>query len=79
MLLFTGQRLCFTRLPEEDYSMRAINLADNEYEFLVELLEREMPNLHDEIHHTDDHDYRQYLKERETLLNALLRKLKEGQ
>ena len=59
--------------------MRTISLADNEHEFLVEMLEREMPNLHDEIHHTDDHDYREYLKEREKLLNALLRKLKESQ
>jgi hypothetical protein len=55
-----------------------INLADNEQAFLIEMLEKEIPNLRHEIHHTDDHDYREFLKEREKLIHALLGKLKES-
>jgi len=59
--------------------MGTINLADKEQEFLVELLEKEIPNLREEIVHTDDHDYREFLKEREKFVHALLGKLKERQ
>jgi len=58
--------------------MSTINLADNEQAFLIEMLEREIPNLRQEIHHTDDYDYREFLKEREELIRELLSKFKEN-
>ncbi len=58
--------------------MAAINLSDKEQQLLVELLDREIPNLRDEILHTDDHEYREFLKERENFIKELLRRLKEG-
>lgn len=58
--------------------MAAINLSDKEQQLLVELLDREIPNLRDEILHTDDHEYREFLKEKESSIKELLRRLKEG-
>jgi hypothetical protein len=58
--------------------MAAINLSDKEQQLLVELLDREIPNLRDEILHTDDHKYREFLKEKESAIKELLRRLKEG-
>ena len=58
--------------------MAAINLSDKEQQLLVELLDREIPNLRDEILHTDDHEYREFLKERENSIKELLKRLKEG-
>jgi len=58
--------------------MGTINLADNEQAFLIEMLEREIPNLRQEIHHTDAYDYREFLKEREKLIHELLSKFKEN-
>jgi len=58
--------------------MSTINLSDKEQQLLVELLDREIPNLRDEIFHTDDHEYRESLKERENSLKELLKKLKES-
>jgi hypothetical protein len=58
--------------------MAATNLSDKEQQLLVELLDREIPNLRDEILHTDDHEYRESLKERESSIKELLRRLKEG-
>jgi metal-dependent HD superfamily phosphatase/phosphodiesterase len=56
--------------------MMTLQLDDSEQQALVELLERELPDLAHEIHHTDDRDYRQYLKERERLLERLLARVK---
>jgi len=64
--------------PERRITMAAINLSDKEQQLLVELLDREIPNLRDEILHTDDHEYREFLKERENFIKELLRRLKEG-
>ena len=58
--------------------MGAINLSEQEQQLLVELLEREIPNLRDEIFHTDDHTYREFLKERENSIKNLAQKLKEN-
>ena len=58
--------------------MAAINLSDKEQQLLSELLDREIPNLRDEIFHTDDHEYREFLKERENSIKELLRRLKES-
>jgi hypothetical protein len=54
----------------------ALTLTNQETQYLLELLEREIPNLREEIHHTDDHDYRESLKERERFAKALVEKLR---
>ena len=59
--------------------MATINLSEKEQQLLIEILEKEIPNRRDEIWHTDDYDYRESLKERESFINALAKKLKESQ
>jgi len=56
--------------------MSTITLSDKEQQLLIELLDREIPNLRDEILHTDEHDYREFLKEREASIKELLERLK---
>ncbi len=58
--------------------MSTINLSDKEQQLLIEVLEEEVPDLRDEILHTDDHEYREFLKEKENSIKELLRRLKEG-
>ena len=58
--------------------MGTIDLTEKEQQLLIEILEGEIPDLRDEIWHTDDYDYRESLKERERYFNELLGKLKEG-
>ena len=55
--------------------MNTVMLSDQELQYVLELLQREIPNLRDEIWHTDDHDYREFLKERERLVKAVAEKL----
>ena len=57
--------------------MRTIHLSDQEQQFLLELLQREIPNLREEILHTDDYEYRNFLKERERFINDLVHHLSE--
>lgn len=52
--------------------MITLHLDEQEQQTLTELLEREIPNLRHEIHHTDDRDYREFLKARGRLLEKLL-------
>jgi hypothetical protein len=59
--------------------MGMLTLSDQEQEFLLEMLKKEIPNLREEILHTDDHDYREFLKERERFVKELVQKLsKQG-
>ena len=58
--------------------MPTLNFTEQEQQLLVEILEREIPSLREEILHTDDSDYREFLKEREEFVKDLLRKLKES-
>ena len=58
--------------------MSTIDLSDKEQQLLVELLDREIPSLRDEILHTDDHEYREFLKEKENSVKALLGRLQQG-
>jgi hypothetical protein len=58
--------------------MNMMNFDDKEQQFLVELLAKERLSLRDEIVHTDAHDYREFLKEREHYTDALLRKMQES-
>jgi hypothetical protein len=59
--------------------MGQIILSEKEQQLLIDILEREIPSLRDEIWHTDDHDYREALKERENDVKALVEKLKASQ
>jgi len=52
--------------------MSTIMLNDQEQQFLLEMLQKEIPNLREEILHTDDHDYRVFLKERERFVKELV-------
>ena len=52
--------------------MITLQLDEQEQQALAELLERELPTLRHEIDHTDDREYRDYLKARERLLERLL-------
>jgi hypothetical protein len=53
-----------------------LELAERERALLIELLEEEIPGLHEEIHHTDDWRYRQALKEEKKASLVLLVKLR---
>jgi hypothetical protein len=56
--------------------MPTISFSDAERQLLIELLDTEVRELVHEIHHTDDRDYRQVLKEKEGTIEELLKKLK---
>jgi hypothetical protein len=53
----------------------SLELAEREWTLIIELLEREIPGLREEIHHTDDWRYRDALKEKKQASLALLVKL----
>ncbi|MGE0824382.1 MAG: hypothetical protein AB7G75_06390 [Candidatus Binatia bacterium] len=54
--------------------MATFTFSDEEQKLLTEILEREIPSLREEILHTDDHDYREFLKKREEVLKSLASK-----
>jgi hypothetical protein len=56
--------------------MMTLELNEQERQALIELLEREIPTLRDEIHHTDDYKYREFLKTREQVVKKLLAAVK---
>jgi transcription antitermination factor NusA-like protein len=53
-----------------------IELSREEKELLVGLLEKEFDEVRTEIHHTQGHDYKENLKAREKLVQALLVRLR---
>jgi len=55
--------------------MAMISVNDSELQLLIDILEREVPNLREEVRHTDDFAYREFLKEREHCVQSLLRTL----
>jgi hypothetical protein len=57
--------------------MRTITLSDTEQTLLIELLDQQLKELRREIHHTDDHAYRDHLKEKGATLEELWKKLME--
>jgi hypothetical protein len=59
--------------------MSHIELSVKEWQLVMELLEHEENDLREEIHHTDDHDYKETLKEREASIRELLQRLKTEQ
>ena len=50
-------------------------LADDQWDLIIELVERERKELHAEIHQTDSHDYRTKLTQRLDLVDSLLKVL----
>jgi hypothetical protein len=54
----------------------AIELSQPEKELLVTILEKELEEVRSELHHTQDHSYKENVKEREKLVRDLLAKLK---
>ena len=57
---------------------RMITLSDKEQTLLIELLDAELNELPHEVHHTDDHDYRQFLEEKADALKRLRKRVKEA-
>lgn len=56
--------------------MISMLLTVHEHEFLIEMLERMRKSLMEELVHTEDAEYRNYLRERVDMASALLQKLK---
>jgi hypothetical protein len=52
-----------------------IDLSQPETELLAGLLEKELDEIRSELHHTQGHDFKERLKEREALAESLLAKL----
>jgi len=52
-----------------------IDLSQPETELMAGLLEKELDEIRSELHHTQGHDYKERLKEREQLVRGLLAKL----
>lgn len=53
----------------------AIELTHPEQEVLTGLLEKELEDVRSELHHTQGHDYKDGLREREKIVRGLLAKL----
>ena len=58
--------------------MHMITLSDRERTLLIELLDAELKKAPHEIHHTDDHDCRQFLREKADAPERLRRIVKEA-
>lgn len=56
--------------------MSKLNLTTQEEAALLELLERYLPDLEDELVHTEKKDFHKYLKEREEFMRDLINRLK---
>jgi hypothetical protein len=53
----------------------SIDLSGPEKELVVGLLEKELDEVRSELHHTQGHDYKDSLKQREALVRSLLARL----
>jgi hypothetical protein len=56
---------------------RTVTLNDEEWQLIIDLLEREQKELPAEIHHTDSFDYRAHVSKRLESVNKLLETLRE--
>ena len=52
-----------------------VELNEEERSVLAEFLERDIDNMHSEIVHTDDRDYKDRLKQQREVLKDVLQKL----
>ena len=50
-------------------------LSEEEREVLAEILQDVLPNLREEVYRTENYDYREQLKQRETVVRDLLSRL----
>ena len=50
-------------------------LSEEEREVLAEILQDVLPNLREEVYRTENYDYREQLKQRETVVKDLLTRL----
>lgn len=57
--------------------MSKLNLTADEQRVLTEVLQHAISELHSEIVHTDDFDYRQMLKDRRRTLRGVLEAIEE--
>jgi hypothetical protein len=55
-----------------------LTLAKDEWDLVIELVEREQKELHAEIHQTDSRDYRAEISQRLDLMDRLLKVLCPG-
>jgi hypothetical protein len=53
-----------------------IEFSDDEIKILAEIIEQSFDDLRVEIRHTDNHDYKERLKQKEKTFELLLQKLK---
>jgi hypothetical protein len=53
----------------------SIDLSGPEKELVAGLLEKELDEVRSELHHTQGHDYKDSLKQREALVRSLLARL----
>jgi hypothetical protein len=65
------------RSHKRSTTMHTITFSDTEQTLLIELLTNDLIELRREIQHTDNHNYRDSLKEKESTLEELLHKLQE--
>ncbi|NTW07591.1 MAG: hypothetical protein HGA29_07080 [Syntrophaceae bacterium] len=56
--------------------MSKLNLTPEEEQALLETLERYLPDLEDELAHTEKKDFHKFLKEREAFMQDLIKRLK---
>lgn len=54
-----------------------MDLNEQERELLLEVLKSEHKSLLDELHHTENYDYKQMLKQKDELLKSLKSRLEE--
>ena len=59
--------------------MITAQLTETEHTLLVDLLERVCAHAREELVHTNDHAYRDMLKEQERQIRALFEKIRTGQ
>ncbi len=52
-----------------------IALNDEERQTLIEILNETLPNLRAEVYRTENYDYREELKQRETIIKQLIARL----
>lgn len=54
----------------------AIDLNEAERELLAEVLDKELEDIRSELHHTQGHDFKDSLREREALVRGLLARVR---
>ena len=58
--------------------LRELSWSDQDWDLIVELLQREMNELPSEIHHTSTSEYREALRERRAQITRILDRLRSS-